>query len=149
MNTVPKWIQSHILRQPDPSPPAFSELLALSITGNQSNCFNAELSPHFTSLHLKTDSAQLVHQLLQNPALEYIKELYLSGWSSSPYNSWVKYFELVSKAVNIQKLIIAPSLETGMRRILQENNRLTQVIVISPPPPYDKSEDELCDWGLL
>jgi len=148
---VPKWIQSHILRQPDPSPPAFPELLDLSITGNQSICFNAELSPRFTSLHLKTDSIHVVHQLLQNPALEYIKELYLSGWMSSPYNSGVEYFKLVEKAVNVQKLIIAPSLETEMRRIIQENNRLTQVIVISPAPPYDdeSDEEEWSGWNLF
>lgn len=149
MDTVPEWVQSRILRQRDPSPPAFPELLDLSITGNQPVGFNAELSPHFSSLHLKTDSNDVVHQILQNPGLGYIKDLYLSGWITSPLISGVEYFKLVVKAVNVQKLTIAPSLESRMRQVLQENNRLTQLIVISPAPPYDdESDDDERNWCL-
>jgi hypothetical protein len=38
-----------------------------------------------------------------------------------------------------------------VRQVLQDNNRLIQLIVISPAPPYDNEsdDDDWCGFGLF
>jgi hypothetical protein len=142
MENAAKWIQYRFIHQQHLSAPKFPEMAELSLAGDQPILHPEAVFHHLTSLRLKTDCTEMVHELLQNPALKHLRHLHLTGWLSPPSSSGVEYPALIENAINVQTLTVAPSLENMAEQVLRANNRTTELIVMSPAPPYDEESDD-------